>query len=844
MATLQISKVFPFQPTPARVSQKVAEHIDNLIEHGFDRGKILDIYIESQKLACGFRNITNPMRYMAAYLGAGKGNSDICLRELEQIYKDTVQAWSNIEPKDFLQQFDAYVNQGVNDTGLENGMIREHFLSFSIRDEKLLVIDPHPEVLDTLRKENRDISFAFSDERYYQAFESKKAELQLVRLCNLPKAQYSRVLYYAATHSPEEIQKILDNIHESLVPKKQTNIYIVMQTRFLEKLKSKPELWNYLVQHYSILKICLIDKKAVNLQPKKRCLIILHNAPGGYQEIQMQKTKLLDSKQLATLEFRRISSKSFKNLVRTFSELYDTNYIDYSKGNRRNKPEEYHFTKEISIWVSVCKGKDGRHRPSFSVYHFPTAEQLRKNTLPRGEPMKTSIAGKWYDSREEALAAAEEVLLKDEELAKEMCKAVKKAFEDKPISMKTHLFLHWLDLKERKNFDDGLCRSLFFVPNSADAPLCAMMVDSATEETVRMAMCGYETSNACSKTKSDKIWSLLEQLFDYVYIDRRLAGNPIRKLMQRKQETDKNRHDMRNNLVKDSFSAKTEGAFMDYLLSDKAHPVLAQMLITKYYTRLPNSILCALTWGDYLYDSELDLSQLAVTKQFPFRSLEPKEITPEDRKRLIPLVTPVARMIQMRIANGECKSLKHPLFSLPGTRNKPITPRALQDYFNSVLEKLDLPEYVIMILDEEKAPKRDDIDDYHGDILLRNFEYHARYTALMEPEAVDYLAGRKPRTTEAQYYCDYNNVYIQLKMRVQLDRWAAKLMPQCEAIKPQRIALEETQKLEISSVPSTNLNELYIELDIGETCESEDILLEIFGRYGGSICVDFYEEVE
>ena len=120
---------------------------------------------------------------------------------------------------------------------------------------------------------------------------------------------------------------------------------------------------------------------------------------------------------------------------------------------------------------------------------------------------------------------------------------------------------------------------------------------------------------------------------------------------------------------------------MDYLLSDKAHPVLAQMLITKYYTRLPNSILCALTWGDYLYDSELDLSQLAVTKQFPFRSLEPKEITLEDRKRLIPLVTPVARMIQMRIANGECKSLKHPLFSLPGTRNKPITPPSIAGLF-------------------------------------------------------------------------------------------------------------------------------------------------------------------
>ena len=156
--------------------------------------------------------------------------------------------------------------------------------------------------------------------------------------------------------------------------------------------------------------------------------------------------------------------------------------------------------------------------------------------------------------------------------------------------------------------------------------------------------------------------------------------------MQSKKETDKNRRHMRNNLTKDSLSKKTERAFLDYLLSDQTHPVLAKMLITKYYTRLPNSILCALTWGDYLYDPVLDLAQLAVTKYFPARRLKPEEIMPEERRRYIPLVTPVAQMMEKRIANGECKSRKHPLFSLPGTRNKPITPRVLQDYFNSVLE--------------------------------------------------------------------------------------------------------------------------------------------------------------
>ena len=121
--------------------------------------------------------------------------------------------------------------------------------------------------------------------------------------------------------------------------------------------------------------------------------MILQNKPKiKCQEILIQKTKLVDKDKIESLEFRRVPFDSFTKRERTLSEMYDTDYIDYSEPNRRQKPIEYLFTNEISIWVTFAR-KDGKYRPYYSVYNYPTPDQARKNTLHRGKSIKTHIPG-------------------------------------------------------------------------------------------------------------------------------------------------------------------------------------------------------------------------------------------------------------------------------------------------------------------------------------------------------------------------------------------------------------------------------------------------------------------
>lgn len=841
MATPQISKKFTFNPTPATLRINVEKHIESLIEHGFDAGKILDIYIESQKLNRGIKNLTNPMRYLASYLDEAKGNSDVRFRELERIYNNVVRDWSKIKPANFMQQYLTYINQGVNDTGIDNGFIREHFLDFSMKEEKLLIINPHPVVMEECLKSDKDISFAFTNDRYYQVYLTSDAAKKLEKLHNLPPERYHRVLSFCNDSTQDEIADLLDILSPALDEQTKTNIYIVMPTKYVEKRYSQPVLWDYLIQHFTIFKICLIDQKAVNTNPKKRCLMILQNTHSSNDTILIQKSKLINANTFATLEFRRIPFESFANRDRTLSEMYNTDYIDYSDPNRRNKPIEYKFTREISIWTSCSCDKDGKYRPFYSVYNYPTTDQMRKNTLLRGTAIKTRIPGKRYSSKEEALASAEHLLYNDPALAKMVRAAVIEQYKDQPISVKTLLFLHWDALSTMKGFDTAFCRSEFFLPNSAEKPICALLAGVATEETIKNVVGDYASESGCSKTKSDALWKQLQMIFDCAVIDGKYARNPVRNLLYSKNEANKNKTRMRSSLVSRSFSKEVEQKLIALLLSDKENSVLAQMLLIKYFTRLPYSILCALTWGDFIYNPNLDLGQLSITKKFLFQSQTATPI-PEEQRRFVPLVSIAADILKQRIANGECKSHKQPLFSFPETRNKPVTVRQLQSYFNGIFQKLNLPEFNILIFDEHKSPESNDINDYGGDILLTNFEHHGYYDALMEPEELDFLAGRKPRTTEAQYYCDYNNVFLQLIMCVKLERWVATLLPAYPNMGMHYTKLDSGESLKITPKITNRLSELYLELDLEGTIEDEEILLSLAAKYGGASTIEFLEE--
>jgi len=525
MPTPQISKEFNYSPVATKVTNKVADHIINLQNYGIDSGKILDIYAESQRIARNIITIANPYQYTSSFLGSNKGNPEIRFRNLESVYNEAVRAWSKIEPNDFLQQYDSYLHQCKNNSGIEREFVVEQLLQFSNQDERLLVVDPPPAVVETLSKQEKEVVFTFTDDRICNAYRSKKGNYKVESIFCLSKMRFNRALIYASDCGHEEITKTIELIRPVMIPEKRSFIYVLLQTGYLEKRKSKPELWNYINEKFTVQKISLIDTKTINRGPKKQCLLILQNYVSKPREILVQKTRLVNNCTFAALEFRRIPFDSFTNSDRTLSEMYNTDYVDYSKAAHREKPVAYEFSEEIKIWISFSTDEEGRYRPYYSIYDYPTAEQLRKNTLPRGSAIKTRVPGKWYKTKEDALASAEYILLKDTSLGNQLRKAVNKALSDKPITMKTFVFLQWETLKKNKRFNETKMCKMFFEPNSSQKPICSMLIGSH-EDAVKVILDDYLAGSNSSKTSADDLLEQIQLIYDHAVIDNEYSAFP------------------------------------------------------------------------------------------------------------------------------------------------------------------------------------------------------------------------------------------------------------------------------------------------------------------------------
>lgn len=836
------NQIYSLNPTQVTVTKSFSENVEKLKSMCIPTQHIIDIYIESQKYAKDIRSLTNPMRFIEARESETE-LSDIRFRQLERAYNDVVQNWSKLNPLQFMQQYEAYIANRPNNTGIENGIVSQIFFRFTTKENKTLIIDPTPSFIKQQQEFSKHLTYTYSDDRYFEVIRYSTEKDHVKEMRYLDKQFFDRVLYFARDNTPDEIQRILENIKSALIEQRSTGIYILMPTVYLEKRISKGELWNFLKDNYTIFKIVLMPQSAVQATRKKQCLLILQNKPEiKYQEILIQKTKLVDKDKIESLEFRRVPFDSFTKRERTLSEMYDTDYNDYSEPNRRQKPIEYKFTNEISIWVSFAQ-QDGKYRPYYSVYNYPTPDQARKNTLHRGKSIKTHIPGKWYDTKEEALASAEYVL-QDKELAKIVRKAVIKEYLDKnkPVSLKTLLFVRLEQISGEKGFNEDIYNSVFFRPHSATDPICGFIPNIEETNGLMAVLSAYIKDNALSETKADLFMKQMVILFNYAVIERYYACNLVRKMLNSQGYARMQTSKMRREMVNRSFDAEQEAKFLTLLLNDSQNPEKALATLLRIYTGLPLNQLCALTRGDYIVDPDLNLSMIAVTKELQYRTTNVIPL-PKEKQRLIPVVRPIADMINAKIKSQGRQSNNAPLFSKPGNNIEPLSPRQLRDYYNSIVDKLGIPEIKLSVDVERSSQATTDISDYKGDFLRCNFDFHARYDTKLETESINYLMGRKLQTTEGQYYCDYSAKLMQLLMRTQLDQWAARFFAANPDYSVTRIR-PQNDMISYVVAPSNQHTRTRIELDIDPSCggENASILLQIFARYGAALSIQFYPE--
>ena len=836
------NQIYSLSPSATPVMSSFVENVEKLRSISISPSHIIDIYVESQKYAQGISSLSNPMRFIESR-ESKSSFSDVRFRQLERVYKEVVRSWSKLKPSEFVQQYETYVEQRPNNSGIENGIVSQIFFRFTSSDNRTLVVDPSPSFIVQQQRYNKSLKYTFTDDRYCEIYSHGTKKSDVAYLGHLDVSAYDRILFFARNSTPDQIQQVLENLRPALVKQTSTNIYILMPSVYLEKRKTAGTLWNYLTENYTIFKIVLMDQRAVREKRKKQCMIVLQNTPAkNCREILIQKTRLVDKNTIESLEFRRIPYASFADRDRTLSEMYNSDFTDYSQPSRRNKPTEYKYSSEISIWISLAR-KNGKFRPYYSLYDYPTADQKRKNTLFRGTALQTRIPGKWYSTKDEAIASAE-IILQRKELADKVCAATTRQYlqNGQPVSLKTLLLLCLDQMATQKGFNAEICEAVFSQPNSAASPLCSLVPGVATEGEIMAYISEFIRDNSLSDTKSDSLLKQIELLYDYAIIARFCSHNPIRRLRNDRHRSNKQTASLRKAMVKRAFSAEEEAHFLSLLINDNQNPEKALATLVRYYTGLPLNQLCALTRGDYIVDPNLNLSMLAITKEFPYRTLTAVPL-PKSKCRLIPLVHPVVDRIYAKFQSQGGRSLNSPLFEKDSNSKEPLTPRQLREYYNRIADQLEIPEIKLSVDVEHDAHATTDISDYSGDFLRSNFAFHARYDTQLEEESVNYLVGRKLQTTEGQYYCDYSVSLMQLQMRIGLDQWAARYFapaPIC-GITP-ILSRQNVIEYSIESANRHTKARLELKIDPSDHDATTNIILGFYARYGGSVSFSFFPD--
>ena len=830
-----IVRTFEINAERATYTNKFATLIEKLRALGLADERVLDLYTEVLKSRKGKLNTD------FTKLIWGEDESKIAVPEAIKSFKEVMVACRGLSPLSFIAQYTAFVNANQYDVELENGIVGDEFFRLTGTEDHFLIIDPHPLFIERcLREKNKTtISFSFSDDRYVQILQTTKENEMYVSLEGIQEEKYDRVLYFARNANAENIKNMLERIKCALVPLRKSTIHIFLPTTYLER---EEKFKDYLAERFTVNKITLFGRDLVAVRPVKKSLVILNNAPSGKNaEILIQKTRRKGKKIIAFLEFRRVKFEAFIRCNRTLSELYDTDYIDYAVPKSRNRAEDYRFTNEVSIYVSVTEDEKRGFRPQYSIYEYPTTEQRRKKVLPRGKLIQR-LRGRWFPTREEAVASTEYLLLNNKELAGKVRKIIKERYCKEPISLKSQVFLHLDELEKRKEYDEKFIQSLFFRPNSAMLPLSSLSVGTATAEDIQKVVDETVSELELSETKKTLLWKTVDLLLSYAVDVDRYKRIPVTGLLKDISHAQKNKKAARHNMALPSFSEDQEHQFLQIVMPKCNSPVYLMMLV-KYFTGQALNLLRALKVEDFVLNEKLNMYQLAITKTCRARDQETYQL-PKAKERFFPVPAMIADMINVYLRARKARSSQR-LFAFAETPNKPISEKQFWRAFNKILNQLDMSEYRISIADGDNVPEQTDIDAYGGDLLRENFVFHAKEYALMNMGDVETLLGAYPKDTGRRYYLAYKDPYVQLALRTMLDRWVARLMLPDKA----KCTVEETKdEYIIKGVPTKTKAELIVEINVGfdpnnyDNSAINELILSLYAEYGAAVSIEFVEE--
>ena len=759
----------------------------------------------------------------------------------KQNFEQIIEEWRGISPKDFLRTF-YYLGQRNASRIIEweNCVAYTKLHQMMITSSNAIIVDPNPDFVFRCMEDKsfmeKDMLFVFPTEALAEIFEmefsgraqfayapiekkqrkkpgrKRKDELKNQTDINKPKeikTQHFIQIFRDPAHKGREPvfqkekvetrydigiifshQKAMRELSEFLkmVPKVlETNGTILLHVPQSQIKEVRYGILNHLPQN-ACNEILLLPNNQESEWLKKQLLMIFsfdkhsHETTTVGKSFNIQFIEGQGGKDSSVKEFicqepwqLEIPKEKLFSGEKTINHLFELYRPRPKKGNPR-KPKSFHFSKEITIWYSLSNG-----RGEFAFYDIPSSKQIQKNPLPRGKRKTNFVPFRAKNTFEAEQKIQRNIL--EEPIRSVIQKTIQKAYQNKPLTLKSFWFCQLDKLREKRDFREDIMTELIFSSSFSDILLDNMI--SLEEYQERM-----EKDFGDKNKKENLLWQQLNLLLNQgekIY-SQRVFQNPVSNYVNSLIERDWNLERMRKSLVKRSYTLEEEIIITSEIERRLPKSGVHLGAAISFYTGMSNNEICALNWGDYQSISRKVGKQFLVYKQIESDgNIKKFSVNQKNAYRRIPIVEELKNLLEKRLSYllksiGKSSST---IISEKDIRDLPIVTndetafemRCMPAQLKRIKDDLEKFAGILpmegSVTGNGQEGKTTDFNRYQGDRFRENFRYRTTETCLLTVAERNYLLGISLPDTFSKHYCDFINDISQLTMAQKLKRWSS-----------------------------------------------------------------------
>ena len=760
--------------------------------------KLLDDYAIVLRFQDELETAINPWAYVNKALGREKEQG---LSVEETLFEEAAYKLKKEHPTDVIRAL--FYGGNRNDSAFECSFLLEQFvklLNDHPSSSDILIVNPCPDFLLSFHERSKDTSrsfcFAVRDDVTASLYEIQfSSRFRFIPFSSIPTLKnVDRLLIMTRDSVDEELSQLLKSLETcspnarvlALLPSK---TYDSGRSDFRRILSSN---------RLSIDRVLIVSTDATKSFPRKKSLFFLSSDLESHDDLQSACIPVFtsfcteDDHFCVTRDHTLLDPEAFYSRSDPLLTLFNRALKEKQKTKdtaeraRRHPPEEYHFSKEISIWYTLSENRKARF--AAKAYYCETLSGKSKRR--RGKILTPMLErGLRAESRDKVISALENVAFEPEFSPVIVQDILGHYSLESPLSLKTIWFCLRQCLMANPRYNDSCAREMFCGDCQALSELIALQ---SYEDDYQQAMEALQLSDSISVQL--KYWRQLELIVTTAVKEHYIRSNPLFSLMQSlSSRATVEQREVRNALVKKTFTYEEELKMLAFVRSSSDGTTARYITQSKWlagvirlFTGMSGSEVSALNWKDYSKIDALGVYQFRIMPNPNERNQS--ETASADKIRLVPVAPLLARMMNDRLDylihtyGVDMSTMKdYPVVFvqevkdsvLPEPKALRCSSRRLAGFSREFANKADIPEHILVLPINDDSGVETDISKYEGDIFRAHFRYRANHSCSMTRGEVSYILGNTPLDTFSKHYCDYTNDLIQYGMIRKLDRWTS-----------------------------------------------------------------------